>query len=288
MNTQTVKPIAVHLHLYYTDMWEELASQLQNIENTPYELFVTLVEDNPDLSDKIQQFHSPSHISVVKNMGYDVGPFMEFLNSINLDKYDYILKLHSKRPSNGTDTKLKGLPVNRYYWKVLLSEALIGCPKIWQNNLQKMNSEKKLGMIASPHLIKKIDKTDKELIPAIKNNLQKLKLPIIENFSFVAGTMFIVRSHLLKPLQHQYTIDDFQQTDGQVKDGTLAHVLERLFGGIVYAQDYKIKGFHYNYKFVLNALVKITLRFIYQKKITKSNKLIIKVCKLPIYQSTIS
>ena len=51
------KPIAVHLHLYYTDMWQELSQQLRNIEGTPYELFVTLVEDNPELISKIKQFH---------------------------------------------------------------------------------------------------------------------------------------------------------------------------------------------------------------------------------------
>lgn len=278
------KPIAVHLHLYYTDMWQELSLQLKNISETPYELFVTIVEDNPELISQIKNFHTPSTTWVVKNMGYDVGPFIEFLNKIDLDKYSYILKLHSKRPTNGTDTKLNHLPVTRYYWKVLLSEALIGSPQIWQNNLNAFEQNQNLGMIASPHLIKQADKSDEFLIPEVNNNLKKLGFNDCSKFSFVAGTMFLVRSNLFKILQNKYQIEDFQTTDGRIKDGTLAHVFERLFGAIIYAQGFQIRGFSHNYKFICNAIGKIICRFFFQKKVTKNNKLSIKILKIPVFQ----
>ena len=282
------KPVAIHLHLFYTDMWDELKQQLTNIGETPYQLFVTLVSPNLQLERDIKDFSPTAQVWTVPNMGYDVGPFIEFLNHINLDDFSYILKLHSKRPSNGTDTKLNHLPVTRYYWKVLLSEALIGTPQIWQNNLQAFAEDTSLGMIASPHLIKKTDKSDSFLIPEVQNQLQKLGLPQIKSFSFVAGTMFLVQSSLLKVIQHQYTIQDFQITDGQIKDGTLAHVFERLLGALVSAQHKTIKGFHHNWKFVSNAVGKIILRFFYQKKLTKNNKIIIKFFKIPVFEKKIS
>lgn len=284
MSNQQSKPIAIHLHLYYTELWEELSQQLQNINGTPYQLFVTIVEDNPQLVSKIKQFSPSAVITVVPNMGYDVGPFIEFLNSINLDEYSYILKLHSKRPINGLDVKIRNLPVSRKYWKILLSEALIGSPQIWQNNLEQLSQNSKIGMIASPHLIKSMEKSDANLLPRIHENLQKINLSPISDFSFVAGTMFLVRSQLLKVLQHQYKITDFNNTDKNVSDGTLAHVMERLFGAIIKHQGYTINGFSYNYKFICNAICKLILRFFYQSKVTNKNKLLIKILRIPVYQ----
>lgn len=282
MTINPIKPVAVHLHLYYTDMWPELCAQLANLGDTPHRLFITLVKENQELTEQIKQVYPAAEIMIVKNMGYDIGPFIEFLNGINLDDYSYILKLHSKRPGNGTDTKLNHLPVTRYYWKVLLSQALIGSPEIWQKNLQAFADNPKLGMIGSPHLIKKLDKSDRELFPQIQANLNKLGLSPDLKFSFLAGTMFIVRSGLFKVLQHRYTIEDFAVTDGNVKDGTLAHVMERLFGAVISAQGYVLKGFVRNYRFVFSAVGKITLRFFFQKKRTQNNRILIKICKIPV------
>lgn len=287
LNITLNKPIAVHLHLYYTDMWDELSEQLKNIDSYSYNLFVTLVKEDELLASKIKAFHKQATIWVVPNMGYDIGPFIEFLNRINLDDYSYILKLHSKRPTNGTDTKLNHLPVTRYYWKILLSEALIGSPQIWQRNLLAFEKNEKLGMIASPHLIKKADKCDNFLLPDIQKQLEKLSLSVPKTFYFVAGTMFLVRAALFKVIQHKYTIEDFQMTDGQIKDGTLAHVFERLFGAIINVQGYQIKGFSHNYKFICSALGKIIGRFFFQKKITKKNKILIKICKIPVFQKNL-
>ena len=96
--------------------------------------------------------------------------------------------------------------------------------------------------------------------------------------------MFIVRSSLFKVLQNQYSIYDFQKTDGQIRNGTLAHIFERLFGAVVNAQGYNIKGFHWNWKFLINSSCRLFLRFCYQKKINKQNKLLIKICKIPVFQ----
>ncbi len=288
MTKLPAKPIAVHLHLYYTDMWSELRAQLQNLGNTPYDLFVTLVADNSKLIAEIKKFHPQTEIWLVKNMGYDIGPFMVFLNRINLNNYSYILKLHSKRPSNGLGIKNNGYPISRYYWKVLLSEALIGSPEIWQRNLQALSEQPELGMIASPYLIKKSDKCDEKLTPTVIANLQQLNLPPLQKYSFVAGTMFIVRAELFKPLQHQYTLTDFQITDGKISDGTFAHVMERLFGAVIEAQGFAIKGFATNRRFLCHAVGQNILTFFYQKKITKNNKLLIKICKIPVFQKKLS
>lgn len=281
------KPVAIHLHLYYTDMWDELSEELQNMDGTPYHLYVTLVEKNELLEKKIKKFCSTAHILIIKNMGYDIGPFIEFLNLIDLNEYSYILKLHSKRPTGGKDTHLNNLPVSRKYWKILLSQGLIGTKKIWYENLQAFATDQQLGMIASPYLIKKADKSDAILQSALLEQFNKLKLTPPETYSFVAGTMFIARSEIFKILQHQYCIEDFSLTDSKIKDGTMAHVFERLLGAIVETQGYTIKGFAHHYRFMCNAIGKLILRFFYQKKVTNKNLLLVKICRIPMMRKKI-
>lgn len=96
--------------------------------------------------------------------------------------------------------------------------------------------------------------------------------------------MFIVRAELFKPLQHQYTLADFQVTDGKVSDSTFAHVMKRLFGAVVEAQSFAIKGFATSRRFLCHAVCQNILTFFYQKEITNNNKLLIKICKIPVFQ----
>ena len=43
------------------------------------------------------------NVEIVKNLGFDLGPFVHVLNEVNLNDYSYVIKLHTKRdiPLNG-------------------------------------------------------------------------------------------------------------------------------------------------------------------------------------------
>jgi hypothetical protein len=59
-------------------------------------------------------------------------------------------------------------------------------------------------------------------------------------------------------------------------------VIERLFGAIVLAQGYKVVGIKHNsyaFRFALLALK----RFLFQKKVTKSGKMMVKICRIPVF-----
>ena len=102
-----------------------------------------------------------------------------------------------------------------------------------------------------------------------------------KDLHFVAGTMFFVRAKLLRPFL-KYKIEDFAISDKSIHDNTLAHVLERLFGLAVTAQGYKIQGVKYKSYAWLFFIAKLK-RFLFQKKITRQGKLIIKICKIPVF-----
>lgn len=88
--------ILTHVHVYYTRMWPEIETRLQNITE-PYDLFVTLPLENEPLRADVLRFKPDASVSVVENRGFDVAPFIDVLNRVDLNKYDYVVKLHTKR-----------------------------------------------------------------------------------------------------------------------------------------------------------------------------------------------
>lgn len=274
--------IAVHLHLYYFEMWEIIKFYLNNLDQ-PYHLFVTMVSENEELKAKILQFHNDTTFFTVQNKGYDVGPFIYFLNKINLDDYDLILKLHTKNNKKSADTCLNGRWFCNDEWFRFLIFGLLGSKKIFNRNIKEFCTDKNLGMIGSRYLITDDHKVSEKLRDDICTEVAKLQYNAPKDIKFVAGTMFFIRSKLLIKIANQYTIDDFTLTDAKIKDGTLAHVMERVFGCVTCAEGYSIKGFDRDIKFEFTSKIKVISKFIYQKKITKNNYVIIKILKLPIY-----
>ncbi len=79
-----------------------------------------------------------------------------------------------------------------------------------------------------------------------------------------------------------YSLKDFDVTNGKIKDETLAHVVERLFGAIVEAGGYEVVGVkHDNYSLWFWWMA--VKRFLFQKKVTKSGKLMVKICRIPVF-----
>ena len=95
--------------------------------------------------------------------------------------------------------------------------------------------------------------------------------------------MFAVRAKLLEPIKNAYSLQDFALSDSAVKDGTLAHVLERVFGCMVVAQGYKIKGSSHNWKFETAQPLKRLKHFVWNAKTTARGYRLVKICRIPVY-----
>lgn len=277
------RTIAVHLHIFYEDMWPLMESYLKNLKGLDYDLFVTLVKANSGLEEKIRSFNPDCKIFVVENKGYDVGPFIYFLRQINLDNYDLILKIHTKSRKGSVSFSINNRHFNRKKWVDVLLNSLIGSQKMIAKNLKHFETDENLGMIASKYLITKNPNLSMGLQQDVYDVLRHLGYPYDKDIIFVPGTMFWVRSSLLKELKKHYTINDFSETDGKIDNGTLAHVMERVFGCLVVAQGFAVKGFDYRHFWQLGRYDFDFKRFLFQKKFTKTNREIIKICKIPIY-----
>lgn len=308
--------VAVHLHLYYLEQLPELLARLENLNRTgiTWDLFVTMpaavcplsatgknaahlsaavispaVETNARFNRfdaAAAQIRAAFPAAVIwhpENRGYDVGPFIDFLHRISLDEYDYILKIHTKRRQHGEYCCFNGVRFYTAAWSKMLLDALLETPEIVRKNFALLENDTDIGMVGNGFCLTGEAGTYKMLEDSIKNEADKMHLPPIEDFSFIAGTMFIVRARLLQPFL-RYSINDFEAADSQIRDYTLAHVLERLFGMSVTARGYKIYGVKYKEYYTERLVAGIT-RFLFQRKTTKGGKKILKICRLPVWVS---
>lgn len=274
-----MKTLAIHLHLYYLEQLPEILNYLRSLEGMDYDLYVSMISHDEEVEREINRFKPDAQIWIIPNQGYDVGPFIDFLHKIDLDEYRYILKIHTKGKSNN-HTWLNGNRLDNKLWKEILLDSLLKDKERVQENLNLLEDNPQIGMLSSKYCITDEKRTYQKLLPQINSELTKCGFDEVDKLSFVAGTMFYVRSKLLKPLL-KYSFNDFDKTDGNIKDGTFAHVMERLFGGLVLAQGYTIHGIkHDNYKkgFILASIK----HFLFQKKQTQ-HRFLIKICKIPVY-----
>ncbi len=278
-----MKPFLVHLHLYYTEMWIELREKIKNIEEYPYDLYVTLVEDDPQLVEKILEFKSDAHIEIVENRGFDVGPFVQLINSVNLNDYSYVIKVHSKRYIEEKRTHVNAFDMSGNRWKDYLLEFLES-KEVFNNYLNCMEKNKKLGMIANYKIIVSSSSESKKTRRVLDDFCCAHQIESIK-YNFIAGTMFIARTDIFIPVKKMnISLSDFEFADKEIRNRQLAHIFERLFGLFAYSQGYVVDDpFTSGFK---QTLIKCSVKLkkiIYQNEITTSGKRIIKICKIPIY-----
>lgn len=232
-----MKPILVHIHIFYPELWHDLKKCMQNIAEYPYDLYVTMIEPHKEVEQDILQNFPAAKIEIVENRGYDIGPFIHVLNSVDLNDYSYIIKLHTKRdyvvPFFINKEKMIGSR-----WRNLLLE-----PFIKKTNLRKaikLLENDTVGAVAKGILVlDEIRDMASGLLNAVKNITEEIGLKY-QKYVFVAGTMFIAKAELFKCLQHKEQIFQFSLSSQDRNYLDKVYVCERLLGEIIVAQNHKI------------------------------------------------
>lgn len=277
--------IAVHLHLAYLDQTKMLLDYLSNLSPYQFDLFVTLLSYDIQTINAIKKFKSDAFIYVVPNKGFDVGPFCFVLNQLDLDKYDYLIKIHTKGAGPREYIRSSYIFSDGAIWGKSLLDAVL-LPHTLKSNIKRFESDGKLGMLGAKECLFKDKKyKDASLIDNIPKVMMRIGLPLGES-TFIVGTMFMVRSSLLKPLQRaNFVWNDFEETY-RVCIGTIAHAIERVLGMMIVCQGYKLEGVPSSMKFLFKQFVfrwnwKLS-RFIFSKGRTGSGHDLIKVFKIPV------
>lgn len=226
------RPIGVFLHLFYEDLAEEIAGYLACID-LPKRIYAST-----DSEEKrriiLRAFERSglaliSDIAVVPNCGYDIAPFLiSFAGKCS--EHDLCLKIHSKKSPHSAYEFGKG-------WRIYLYDELIGNKERVRAIVATMLANPELGLLTPPPYYRTEDNIcigpNYEPMQRILNNISIDLLPE-QKIKYPSGSMFWFRSDALAGLAglgfHWSDFGCEMVRDGEmVKDGTLAHGMERCF-----------------------------------------------------------
>ena len=231
--------LAVVVHVYYPEMWPELAGCIRNIGAC--DLTVTYVEESAVATARLD-FPDATFVRC-ENRGYDVWPFVVALKTLDLGEYDLVVKLHTKRNiSRAHAFAMGGTRLNGSAWR----DRLLGfarTPDAWAKTLATFDDQQ-IGMVAGRRVVFGRKESGKACYDAALRELnEKFSIPACRGGLFVGGTMFAVRAALLRPFaDFPFTAEMFAVSGGH-ESTTYAHLMERMLGLAIYGHGFCIEGF---------------------------------------------
>ena len=240
--------IAVHAHIYYSDLAKEVRSYLENIP-VKFHLYVTTDTSDKakNIEDIFAEMENVSELTVLvtENRGRDIFPMLVSVGG-NLAQHNVVLHIHTKRSPHNSWI-LGG-------WRRYMMESLLGNPQRVTQILQQFVKNEKLGILfpdpyspIKPFINVPSNANDaniKKLLSLAGKDISVLNS--IDRTFFPAGDMFWFRGSAIKPfIEMKLTAQDFEPEEGQV-DATLAHAVERLFPYFSSAEGLITKSYHSN------------------------------------------
>jgi glycosyltransferase involved in cell wall biosynthesis/FMN phosphatase YigB (HAD superfamily) len=219
--------IAVMVHVYYPDLFEQIADALGNMPWT-YDLYISVTTQEAKEAIHARAAALPRigelDIRIVPNRGRDIAPFLvEFRDE--LQQHRYVLHLHTKKSLySGRE---------RQEWRNYLTEGLLGSEQRIRHIFEMFARNKTVGIIYPDTF---------EGVPYwahswLHNRGIALTLAMrlgidIRHRNYVdapMGSMFWARTEALQALfDLNLGYGDFPEEQGQT-DGTLQHTIERFF-----------------------------------------------------------
>lgn len=226
-------PHAIALHLYYPDLWDELAARLSALD-FPHDLFVTVTwrgTETATLMRRIRARFPAAFVLALPNHGRDILPFMRLVNAGAFDGYRAVCKLHSKKSPHRADGEA---------WRRHLVDGVLpatGSAVL----LKRFLDDRGAGMLVA----------DGQSLDAAswwgsnrvmtRDVLRRVECQAaLDDMRFAAGSIWWAKPVVIGMLKAlRLTPDLFETEQGQV-DGTLAHAVERATGGLVHAAGMRV------------------------------------------------
>ncbi|MGL4318366.1 MAG: rhamnan synthesis F family protein [Pseudomonas sp.] len=223
--------LAVAVHIFYPELWPEIARRLRNLP-FDFDLFITTsAECRQSLQAQLANDALSAEIIEVANRGYDLLPFLQLLPRLQEGGYDLVCKVHSKKGSANLELLH---PELGNLWLDLLLDPLMGTPQVARDAIQAFEQDPLLGMLGSADLYKSAARLMYGNEVHIARQLERLAANTdpAQDWGFFAGSMFWARLDTLLPLLQLEPLLQ-EQNDAPAKTGEHAspwHALERSLG----------------------------------------------------------
>jgi len=243
-----MKKICIIIHLYYTDLWDEIKTYLENV-NYDYDLHISLTQDNEKENSKfLERIKDLKNVTtyILENKGLDIGPFLYVFNEIVKQdlQYDLLLKLHTK----------KGLHGNRHpemgeKWRKQLLLPILKDKETVEKIINIFDTNKEIGTVGSQKWF--VTRTHVGFhynLPYIREFTKHFGFKTeYNNIAFIGGTIFWSRFDTYKNffinndmISVYNTLETGAFTDSHAPKKT--HAMERILAMIIYEDGKKIIG----------------------------------------------
>lgn len=238
--TQKILAVA---HIFYADMAEEILQRLSVLPKGYYLVATTSNEENQaQIRAVMERYGVEGEVRVVaSNRGRDIGAFLVDCNDVLASgKWDIVVKIHSKK-SVQDDYNAAQLFKTHLYDNLLNSRAHVA------NILAEFAAHPALGMVLAPlpHMgyptMGHAWFTNREPAQAVAKRLG-INVPFDKDMPLATyGSMFIARPQALTKLVNAGFKPENFPVEGGYKDGSLAHVLERLMAYAALSEGFYVR-----------------------------------------------
>lgn len=238
--TQKILAVA---HIFYADMAEEILQRLSVLPKGYYLVATTSNEENQaQIRAVMERYGVEGEVRVVaSNRGRDIGAFLVDCNDVLAsDKWDIVVKIHSKK-SVQDDYNAAQLFKTHLYDNLLNSRAHVA------NILAEFAAHPALGMVLAPlpHMgyptMGHAWFTNREPAQVVAKRLG-INVPFDKDMPLATyGSMFIARPQALTKLVNAGFKPENFPVEGGYKDGSLAHVLERLMAYAALSEGFYVR-----------------------------------------------
>ena len=231
--------VLVVCHLFYFSALPEIREYLDNLAPYHPKFIFTYARDfcSPSELESLRADYDNVELRPYDNLGYDLAPFLDVLENVNLEDYDVVVKLHSK--STERERLVYGLRFGRREWFVRLFDGVVG-PFTVHQMIDTLLNDRQVGLVAESKCLSFVDPP--YIRRMICDRLSKRGLPLpVDNYHFVGGTCFAARAQALQALKDLHIVShDFENVRYGVF--SLAHALEREMCSLVMAQGLELRG----------------------------------------------
>ncbi|RMD73406.1 MAG: hypothetical protein D6820_18670 [Lentisphaerae bacterium] len=224
--------VALSLHLYYTELSEEIAGYCEHLPEDA-DLLITVPEERMAEVEGVfvRRFGRRARVISAPPVGLDIGPFLLSFGKV-VGEYDVVCRVHGKRSlqygANIGDA-----------WRRHIFDSLLGTRSQVETILDLFRRDRRLGVVCPAGTVINYwgpnRRSVQELLRIVGHPLQVERTDL---HLFSAGSMFWFRPKALAPIfEAGFSEKDFFQ-NRKYLDGTIAHAFERIFLEVARREGY--------------------------------------------------
>ncbi|PBB87456.1 MULTISPECIES: rhamnan synthesis F family protein [unclassified Mesorhizobium] len=224
--------VAVIVHLHYIEMVPVVRRLLKNIV-VPFDVHVTTAFEGfyTEVFSSFYDLAQSVSIYCAENRGRDIGPFLSVYRGGNLDQYQAVLKIHSKKSAYSS---------NGILWRDSLYSSVAGDSLTVLRSIELIKSGE-VGIVGPHQYYLTSDRfwgANRSTVRRLLEEMTGLHPKANLELGFFAGSMFWFAPQALSPLKELPESSLIFEAENGQQDGTLAHAIERVFCPVVRSQGF--------------------------------------------------